>query len=202
MKYKDRERIVERLPYESRVGFVAFCVERCLQEARRHPAASEQLERLPLLPEGLHMLWARAEKGMEPDPERSKAIRAHLNEYETPDPDGENELYIFDVTLVKAATELTRGLILLGEPDYFDADEVASALEGPDTTVRTIYVDWEAAGDAEVGVIDAALKRLEKWGDKPFSRDVFSGIPEWERGEVNAAYAEGRITGTDVNRED
>lgn len=202
MKYKDRQRIVERLPYESQVGYVAFCVERCLDEARRHPAATEQLARLPLLTEGLDMLWARAEKRVEPDPGRLQAIRAHLKGYKTPDPDGENEVFNSDVTLVKAASELNGGLLLLQEPDALNAYDIAAALEGPDTAVRAIYADWEDAGNAEVGVIDAALKRLKKWGSKPFSREVFADIPEWERGEVKTEYAEGRITGSDVNRED
>ncbi len=202
MKYKERERIVEGLPYESRIGYVAFCVDRCLKEARRHSAASMQLDGLPLLAEGLDMLWARAEQGVEPDPQRIAAIRAHLKTFKKPDPDGENVLYKQDVALVKAAGELLGGLLLLEDPDAVDAYDVAAALEGPATTASKIYIDWEHASDAEVGVIDIALKRLEASAGKPFSRDVFANIPEWQRGAVKPEYTGGRITGTDVNRED
>ena len=202
MKYKDRERIVEELPYESRVGYVAFCVERCFKEARRHPIASKQLDRLPLLTEALDMLWARAENGAKPDRERIKAIRAHLDEYKKPDADGENEIFNYDITLVKAASELKGGLLLLESPESLDAYDIAAALEGPENAVSIIYEDWEDAGAAEANVIDTALRRLEKLGHKPFSREVFAGIPEWKRGKVKPQYAEGRITGTDVNRED
>ena len=202
MKYKDRERIVERLPYESRIGYVAFCVQRCLTEARLHPEAAQQLGRVPLLLEGLDMLWSRAEGGGAPDPERLEAVRAHLDGYQTPDADGENVTFNYDVTLVKAASELRGGLLLLEDPDALDAYEVAAALEGPENAVSMIYVDWEDAGEAEVNVIDTALKRLEKRANEPFSREVFAGIPEWKRGKVNTEYVEGRLTGTDVNRED
>lgn len=201
MKYRDRERIMEKLPFEARVGYVAFCVERCLLEARRHERARAELEELPLLSEALDILWACAERGAKPEEARVDAIRQHLSAYSAPDADGENDHYRHDITLVKAAGELLGGLLLVTEPNAVDAYDVAAALEGPDGAVRAIYDDWEAAGDAEVEVIDTALTRLSKTGKKPFSREVFRGIPEWTRGAVRPAYAAGRVTDTDVNRD-
>ena len=103
---------------------------------------------------------------------------------------------------MKAAGELLGGLLLLEDPAALDAYDIAAALEGPENAVSLIYVDWQSAGDAEVGVIDAALKRLDKSKAKPFSRECFAGIRDWERGDVKAEYAEGRLTGTDVDEED
>ena len=202
MKYSEREKIIERLPYEARLGFVAFCVERCLEEARRHDAARQQLERLPLLQEGLDMLWRRAERGEVPDAGRVEAVRAHLSGYETPDPDGENVNYRYDATLVDAASELRGGLRLAQDPNASEPEDVAGALEGPVKSVGGVYDDWQGARRAELEVIDAALLRLKKWGSKPFSRAVFEGIPEWKRGKLSKKYAEGRLTGTDVNRDE
>jgi hypothetical protein len=202
MKYAQREEIVDELPHESRLGFVAFCVERCFKEARRHPKAREQLEQSPLLTEGLDMLWAGAERGTRPDPARIDAVRKHLAGYERPARDGENVAWTRDVALVKAAGELRGGLRLLEAPDALDADVIVSALEGPEQAVGLIYKDWEAAQEGEIGVIDAALERLRDWGAKPFSRDLFEGIPEWKRGALSPKYAEGRLTGTDVNQDE
>lgn len=198
MKYPGRIKIIEKLPYEARVGFVAFCVERCLKEARMHPVAREQLEKLPMLTEGLEMLWARAERGEKPDRERVKAILAHLETYDAPAPDMESVVYNYDIALVQAARVLKDALRMLLNPDAATPEEVASALEGPAQSVAQIYEDEDASQDAEVEVIDTALQRLKKWGNKPFSRAVFEGIPEWKRGKLWKKYAENRVQGSAI----
>jgi hypothetical protein len=199
MKYPEREAVVEGLPYESRLGFIAYAVERGLNEARRHPVARAQLEKLPLLTEGLEMLWARAERGVVPDPERVRAVREHLATYQRPAMDGENMSYNYDVTLVHTASTLNRGMRLLQDPQV-KPRAVAGALEGPVQSVGVVYDDWSGARAAEVANIDTALERLRDWGAKPFSRAAFGEIPEWARGELAKKYAEGRVTGTDVNQ--
>ncbi|HEY1175690.1 MAG TPA: hypothetical protein VGF17_06005 [Phytomonospora sp.] len=201
MRQTEREKIVERMPFESRLGFVAFCVERCLAEARRHQPAREQLANLPWIEEGLAMLWARAEQGVSPDRERAEAIRAHLAGYESPDADGENVRYNYDVALVSCARELRNGLRIALDPEEADPDVVASAIDGPDQAVGAIYADWESSQAAEVELLDTALQRLKKLGRKPFSRAALADIPEWHRGALSPQYAEGRLTGTDVNRD-
>lgn len=201
MKYPERVAIVENLPYESRLGYMAFCVERCFKEARRHPVAREQLERLPLLTEGLEMLWARAEQGVLADPEQIKEILAHVSTYEKPAPDLDNVLYIADVTLVKAARMLMKAMKVLEDPEA-KPRYVAGALEGAVQSVGGIYADAADARDAEVAVIDTALEKLRDWRNKPFTRYVFEGIPDWTRGELSKKYAEGRIKGTDSDDED
>jgi hypothetical protein len=200
MKYPERIKIAEDLPYESRLGFVAFGAERCLKEARRHPVAREQLEKLPLLTEGLDMLWKRAEQGVVPDPERVNTIRSHVLSYQSPAEDQENIKFNYDVSLVNAGSTLNKGMRLLQNPDT-DARTVASALEGPVQAVGNIYADHRNARNAELEVIDTALSRLKKWGNKPFSRAAFGEIPEWKRGELSKKYAEGRLVGTDVHEE-
>jgi hypothetical protein len=202
MKYAERQKLIERLPYESRLAFVGFCVERCLNEARRHPAAAAQLANLPLLEDGLAILWARAEGGTAPDAERVEAIRAQLSAFEQPDDDMENLKYNYDVTLVDGALELRNGLRLALDPETAEADVVTSALNGPVQTVGGVYADWQDARRAELEVIDTALQRLKKLGKRPFSRDAFNDIPDWTRGKLSPKYAEGRLTGTDVNKDE
>lgn len=67
MNFLETVKMVEGLPYESRLGFIGFCVEQCLNEASRHPIASQQLKNLSLLKEGLAILWARAEHNQPPE---------------------------------------------------------------------------------------------------------------------------------------
>lgn len=196
MKYSEREKIVETLPFEFRVGFIAFCVERCLNEAQRHPIPREQLEQLPLLKEGLDMLWKRAERGVSPDPERINLILEHLAGYERPAADLENVLYTFDVTLVSAARMLTKGMRVLQDAAQATAKYVSGALEGVVQSVGVIYAAWQDARKAELQIIDTALMRLQEWGNKPFSRAIFEGIPEWIRGELSKKYAENRLKGS------
>jgi hypothetical protein len=200
MKYLEREAIIEGLPYEARLGFIGYCVERCLAEARRHPAASAHLAERPMLVEGTEMLWARAERGAEPDPERVRAIREHITTYERPVSD-ENMGYTADVILVHTAKTLNRGMRLLQDPKV-RVGAVARALEGPLQTVSAVYADWQAASAAEVANVDDALVRLKDWDGRRFSRTVFDGIADWTRGKVSPKYAAGRITGTDVELED
>ena len=203
MRYAERESIVQALSYESRLGYIAFCVERCLAEARRHPAAKQQLDQLPDLSEGVEMLWARAERGVSPDPARVDAIRAHLQTYDRPAADRESVEYDRDVILVQAARMLAKGMTVLQQsPSEVDPDYVAGALEWATQSVGVVYADWKAARAGELGVIDDALLRLKKRGSKPFSRSVFDGIPEWKRGELSKKYAEGRLTGSAVDDDD
>lgn len=196
MKYPERMAILEGASYEARVGFIAHCVERCMSEARRHPAAKEQLEQLPLLTEGLDMLWARAERGVKPDPARVEAILAHLGTYERPAADSQDVEYNYDVTLVEAARMLTKGMRVLKDPDAANPRYVAGALEGPVLITGLIYADSKKARDAELAVIDAALEQLRAWDGRPFSRVAFEGPAEWRRGEISKKYAERRLLGT------
>jgi hypothetical protein len=196
MKFPERVQLVETLPYESRLGFIAFCVERCLDEARRHPAARQQLEQLPLLAEGLDMLWARAEDGIEPDQDRIRVILEHLAGYEKPAATSQDVDYSFDVTLVEGARVLTKGMRALADDEAANARYVTGALEGPAMITGLIYAAGMGARKAELAVIDTALLRLHEWGTRSFSRLVFEGIEDWPRGELTARYAKGQLTGT------
>lgn len=196
MKYPERMAILEAVPYESQLGYIAFCVERLLQEAQRHPVARVQVEQLPLLREGLNMLWARAERGEMADPSRIRAVLNHLETYERPAADSDDVLYNYDVILVEAARMLTKGMRVLLDSAAANPRYVAGALEGAVMAVGLVYADGRRARTAEVAVIDAALERLREWGAKPFSRQVFTGISEWTRGEVSKRYAERQLTGT------
>jgi hypothetical protein len=196
MEFSERITVIERLPYESRIAFVAFCAERCLKEAGLHPVAREQLESLPLLVEGLEMLWARAERGTVPSPGAIERILAHLSSYDSTAPDLENVVYHYDVVLVDAANVVRSGLRKVQDPETATPDFVVSALEGPYHSVSVIYADYKRARKGELTVIDTALLRLLDWGNKPFSRVVFEGIPEWPRGELSKKYAANRVKGT------
>lgn len=199
MTYPERTTIVETLPYESRIAFIAFCAERCFKEARRHPVAREQLEKLPLLGEGLEMLWVRAEQRVKPAPDRINAVLQHVSAYETPAADMENVVYNYDIILVQAARVLAKGMRVLQDPEKAAPRYVAGALEGPYLSVAQVYADFEAARNAERAVADIAILRLHEWGNKPFSRVVFEGIPEWPRGALSKKYAENRVKGTAEN---
>jgi hypothetical protein len=195
MKYPERTEIVSRLPYESRLGFIAFCVERCLREAELHLTARAQLEDLPLLREGLEMLWARAERGVPPNPERVNAILSHVETYEAPHPSMESVVYNFDISLVQAARMLKKGMKALLDsnvtPRY-----VAGAFEGAVQSVGVIYAHWEHARNMERNIADTALERLRDLGSQPFSRAVLESIPDWTRGDLSPKYAEGRLKGS------
>ena len=188
--------IVEGLPYEARVGFIAFCADRCLKEAHRHPLAKSQLEKAPLLGEGLELLWARAEKGVKPDPNRLNVILSHLSMYETPAPDGENVLYNADISLVQAARVLTKGIKVLQDPEKATPRYVAGALEGPFQSVSQIYEDYRKARTGELKVIDTSLLRLQELGNKPFTRTIFDGVSEWKKGELSKKYAKNQLKGS------
>lgn len=196
MVLAERVAIIEKLRYESRIAFVAFCAERCIKEARLHPLARKQLEGLYLLQEGLGLLWARAERKEHVSPGTVDNILAHLSSYDASAPDKENVIYNYDVSLVDAANVVRSGLLKLRDPESATPRLVANALEGPYHTVSMIYVDYKGARKAETQIIDTALLRLSELGDKPFSQSLFEGIPEWERGPVTKKYAEGRLKGT------
>jgi hypothetical protein len=196
------EKIVETLPYESRIGLIAFCAARCLNEGRRHAVARDQLENLPLLTEGVEMLWARAERTSLPDPARIDLVLEHVSTYEVPHPSGEGTVYKFDVCLVSAARVLMIGMPALQDQKSLTPPDVVGALESLELCIGAIYADWETATDAEWAVLEAAVQRLSDWGDKPFSRDVFAGIPEWPRGELSKRYVENRIRGSLPEEED
>jgi hypothetical protein len=197
MKDSAREKILEHVTYEARLGFVAFCLDRCLKEAGLHPRARKQLEQLPLLTEALEMLWARAEKGVQPAPERISAILDHIATYDVPAPDAESVIYNYDITLVQSAREVKRGMRVLQDPKAATPEYISFALEHPAQAVDLIYEDGDDAQEKEIAVIDTALLRLrDAGGKKPFSRDVFSGIPEWPRGKLSKKYAENRLKGS------
>jgi len=196
MTTPERTKIVEALPYESRIAFIAFCVERCFREARRHRAAEEQLSKLPLLGQGLDMLWSRAEHGVTPDPDRVDAVLQHVLTYETPAEDMENVIYNYDIAIVEGGRMLGKGMRALQDPEKATPRYVAGAVSGPYVSVAQIYADYQNARNAELAVEDTALQRLHDWGKKPFSRVVFEGIPEWPRGELSKRYAENRLTGS------
>lgn len=198
MKFPARIKILDALPYEARLGFVAFCVERCLKEARLHEVGRDQLEKLPMLSEALDIVWQRAERQEMPDPGRVEAIQRHLETYVSPAPDQENVIYNYDISLVQAARVLQDALRLVLDPEAATGSETAGALEGPAQAVAQIYADEDEAQDAEVALIDTALQRLKQAGNRPFARSVFDGIPEWKRGEIWQRYAENRVTGTDL----
>jgi hypothetical protein len=201
MLFAEREAIVKDLSYEHRLAFIAFCVERCLSEARRHPAARAQIETLPLLTAGLEMLWERAVGRGQPPPDRVAAVLHHTSTFQSPAPDGVNMAYHYDVSLVNAASALRRGMLLLQNPQAEDRI-VTSALDGPVQAVGSIYADYKSARKAELAVIDAALRRLESRGTQRFSRDLFDGIPEWNRGAVSKKYAERKVTDTGLYADD
>jgi hypothetical protein len=196
MEIDDLDAIAEGLPYESRLGYIAFCVDRCLKEAQRHPVAARQLEQLPLLRKGFDLLWDRAERGIEPSRGDVERIKAHLDTYASYDPENPDEgaAYNYDVALVWAAKTLLMGLALLEDPDK-PADYVVDAPYGIDQIVGAVYEDWEAAQQAEDEIGETALMRLRDWGSRPFSREVFDGIPDWDRGEISEKYASGRVIG-------
>jgi hypothetical protein len=201
MKYAEREAILENLPFESKLGYMAFCVERCLVEARLHPAAAQQLSQLPLLRSGLEILWDRAERGRSPSDATLQQISSHVDEYDPVDAPRERVVYRYDVTLVQAARMLRKALTLLTDPAT-DADFVAGALEGVVQAIGVIYADYRNARNAELAVIDEALVRLRDHGAQPFSRAVFAGIPEWTRGALSKKYAGGKIKGEGGDDED
>jgi len=196
MKEAERKLIVDLLPYEFRLGFIAFCLERCFKEARRHLTASEQLDRLPLLREGLEMLWSRAEHAVLSDPERINLILQHVLTYETPAKDQENVIYSSDITLVEGARLLGKGMRVLQDPGMATSRYVATALSAPYIAVAQIYSDYQYAREAEKAIAEAALLRLREGISRPFSRRLFEGIPDWPRGDLSKQYAEGRLTGT------
>lgn len=196
MKYPERMEIVERLPFESRVGFIAFCVDRCLSEARRHLGARMQLEQQPGLTKGTQLLWARAERGEIPDPARVAAVLAAAATYETPAATSEDVVYNADVTLVEAARMLTKGLRVLQDSEVATPRYVAGALEGPVMVAGLVYADGRAARNAELAVIDAALQRLGESAGQPFTRALLADLPDWPRAELSNRYAAGQLTGT------
>ena len=195
MKNQDRAKIIESLPFESRLAFAAFCVERCLKEAKRHPTAKKQLEKMPLLTKGLEMLWVRVERGVEPDPKGVQAILAQPKKSQKIGSDFTTIHYAHDFMLVVAARVLARGLRLLQKPQTRPLD-VAYTVGDYIAGVDTVYEDREGARKSEAAVADSALLNLEKWGQKPIKRSVFNGIPEWNRGALSKDYAEHRVMGS------
>jgi hypothetical protein len=200
MKTAERIALLRELPYESKLGFVAFCLDRSLREARRHPNPRAQTAALSVLDEGLELLRQRAEQGIEPDPQRVERVHAQGLSFERPDPDGINMKYDVDVALIEAANTLLSGMRLLQNPNA-DLRLVAAAVDGPVVGATTIYEDVDGAREGELEVLDTALARLRAHGNAPFSRAVLDGIPDWTRGQISARYAAGRITGSEINQE-
>ncbi len=196
MNFLETVKMVEGLPYESRLGFIGFCVEQCLNEASRHPIASQQLKNLSLLKEGLAILWARAEHNQPPDLKRIAVILSHLDTYWVEDPRREDILYTYDFSLCQAALILKKGMYSLQNEEKATARYVAGSSEGPYMLFGAIYEDYRHAQEAWNTVRDTVLQRLVKWGNKPFSRIVFEGIPDWPRGRVTKKYTETRLPGS------
>jgi hypothetical protein len=184
-----RHKLIKALPFAPSVGFVAFCMERCLIEARLHTLARAQLGKLTLLDDGLELLWAEAEHGTPPVEKRVKAIQTASGTFYNRN--SRKNPFAVDVTLVHAYQVLSRGLRMNAARSNWQ--EVNGARQGIIQAVWYIYADWQAAQKSELAISDGALLRLEKLGKKPFSRKVFGEVSEWRRGPLDKDYAEGRI---------
>ncbi|NMJ44384.1 hypothetical protein GWK16_24270 [Roseomonas sp. JC162] len=197
---RDREAMLADFSYEARIAYVAFCAERCLAEARRHPAAAAQLENQPLLREGVELLWSAASGTAPTDKARVALVRDHVAQYERPHASGEAVVYARDITLVSAARVLAKGMRFLEDPGSATADFVVGALDGPAVLIGTIYEDAMASRREEVAVIDAALERL-RGAAPPITRDLFRDIPDWPRGALTRIYASGQLTDSSVDED-
>ena len=197
---RDREAMIADFSYEARLAYMAFCAERCVAEARRHAPAADQLEREPLLREGIELLWATAGGLGQADPARIAAVRDHATGYERPHPGGEAVVYTRDIALVSAARVLAKGMRVLAEPAAATPGYVVGVLDGPAVLIGTIYEDAMASRKQEVAVIDAALERLRE-AAPPITRALFEGIPDWPRGALTRLYAAGRLTDSSVDEE-
>ena len=196
-------RIVGALSREAQYAFVAYCVERCLAEARRHPAARAELERLPLLPEGLAMLWAAAAGNPPADIARARDILKHTQSYQRPNKDDSDTFFAHDVNLVFAGGVLGSGMRMLIDPDNIEIRRVAGAVGGPGRAIGTIYADSGGARDQEEHVLWLALERLrDADGRKPITPAVFDGIPDWPRGPLRKRYTAGKVTGMEDDDEE
>jgi hypothetical protein len=90
----------------------------------------------------------------------------------------------------------------LRDPKAATPEYISFALEHPAQAVDVIYENGDDAQDKEIDVIDAALVQLrDKGTQKPFSRAIFAGIPDWTRGPVSKKYGEGRITGDPLDED-
>ena len=184
------------LSREAQLAFVAYCVERCLAEARRHPAARAELERLPLLTDGLAMLWAAAGGNLPTDTDRVREVLKHTQSYQRPNRDDTDTVYAHDVNLVFAGGVLGSGMRMLLEPNNIEIRRVVGAVNGPGRSIATIYADSGAARDQEEHVLWLALERLrDADGRQPITLAVFDGIPDWPRGPLRKRYAAGKVTG-------
>lgn len=196
MKFAETVQIAESLPYESKLAFIAFCLDRCLKEAQLHAAARHQLEKLPMLKEALFMLWARSDDSAPPSPQRVAAILEHLSSYESPAADNENAIFNYDYTLVQAAHVALKGLRCLREPALASADYVASAGEGPYMAAAAVYKDYRAARNAEAAVKGAAILKLAEAGPGQKKRSLLDSVPDWTRGEISKQYADQQLKGS------
>ena len=188
----EEEAMIDELGYPARVAFVAFCADRCLAEARRHPRARAELEQLPLLSRGVDLLWSVAEGGSAPDDAQLRAINEHVRTYELPHPSGEGIRYAHDISLVYAARVLMIGMRVLADPDEADSETVADAMDGPGRLIGTIYDRAAASRDLEEAVLHTALERLHAAQGQPIVRTMLDDIPDWPRGPLTQRYAEGR----------
>lgn len=191
---EDREELLEGCGHEARLAYIAFCAQRCLDEARRHKRANEQLSQEPMLQEGVELLWGAA-GGTSPDPVRVAAVHAHVATFEKPDPGGEKLVFRRDFALVSVARVLTTGMEVLADPARATPDFIVDVLDGPGVLMATIYHDAEEASDKELDVADVALERL-RGAVAPIDRSLFDGIPDWTRGKVARLYDAGGVTDT------
>jgi hypothetical protein len=191
---RDEEKaLIGDLGYEARVAFIAFCAERCLAEARRHPSAARELASLPLLPDGIDLLWTVA-CGGEPASEKARDVAEHVQTYEVPHPSGVGICYAHDIALVYAARVLMTGMKVLLDPEAASPERVAGAMSGPLRLIGSIYEQAMASRQQEDHLLQLALRRLHAVRDKPLTRSLLDGIPDWHRGPLLRRYVEGRLT--------
>ncbi len=183
MKVKEREALLEKLAYERRLGFVAFCTERCLAEARRMRAATEQLAALPAVTEALEMLWTAA-AGTVPEPGVAADLADRVRAAATGTQENPRH------PAVKAAADvLVRGLDLVADPSRATPSLVASAADGPAILAATLYASEMEARRAEAAVHARALERLRD-SEARMSRAFFDALEDWPRTPLHARFVE------------
>lgn len=194
MGIPETEKLVETFAYEYKVAFIAFCAERCFKEAQLHKRANEQLNNLPLLAEGLQILWKRAENPGAIDIDRVKLILKHTStDYELPGADMQHVIYNADIVLVEGARAIMKGMKVLLDPAKATPRYVAGTSSASFISAARVYTEYDKSRNNELAICEIALLRLRDFGNKPFSRLVFEDIPDWERGAISGRYAEGRI---------
>jgi hypothetical protein len=189
LKYSEREAIINALPYNEKLAFVAFCAERCIGEARRH--APEELDRANKLPLALDWLW-RAAQGETVDYKRDLGeLHRTLDSFEPPADDQSLALGKYDITISKAMLCVDEGFCAIRNPDIA-LRSVDRAFEAACSTVARIYQASRPMEQNEIAVLDEALRRLNGLGGQPVKREMLADIPDYERGPVSPRYLSNR----------